>query len=107
VTDSTALIKEDGVSTGVDSYYALALREGALDLRLSEQPVVHSDVNGSYAAGIALEYRSDWAYNIRVAGFSMTANNTNPTDAQLAAGGNWTQVFTDYKQCAGARLETR
>jgi hypothetical protein len=107
VTDSTSLVKADGVSTGVNSYYALALREGALDLRLSEQPIVSSDVNRNYVAGIALEYRSDFAYNIRVAGFSMTANNTNPTDAQLANGGNWTQAFTDFKQAAGARLETR
>jgi hypothetical protein len=27
-------------------------------------------------------------------------------DAQLAAGGNWTQVFTDFKNTAGVRLET-
>ena len=106
VTDSSSLVKTDGVSTGVPSYYALALREGALDLRLSEEPIIYSDLDPGFTAGIALRYRSNWGYNIRVAGYSMTANNTNPTDAQLAAGGNWTQVFTDFKNTAGVRLET-
>lgn len=106
VTDSPALVKADGVSTGVNSYYTLGLREGGIDVRLSEAPVIYSDLDPAFAAGIALRYKSDWAYNIRVAGYSMTANNTNPTDAQLGNGGNWTQAFSDIKLTAGVRIET-
>jgi len=75
-------------------------------VRLSEAPVIYSDLDPSFAAGIALRYKSDWAYNVRVAGYSMTANNTNPTDAQLGNGGNWTQAFSDIKLTAGVRIET-
>lgn len=106
VTDSASLVVADGGGTGINSYYTFGLREGALDVRLSELPVFATGLDPDYKAGIAQYYRSDWAYNVRVLGYSMTANNTNPTDAQLANGGNWTQAFTSPKWTAGIRLET-
>lgn len=107
VTDSASLVKTDGGGTGINSYYTLGIREGGVDVKMTEDTIVYSEIVTGKAAGLVLRVQGEYAYNLRLLGYSMTTDgNVNPTGAEIADAGNWTQQFASHKWTLGARIET-
>jgi hypothetical protein len=108
VTDSAALVKTDGGGTGINSYYTLALRQGGLDIRVTEDQLIHGDIKTGVKAGLVMVLQGEYAFNVKLLGYSYSASlsTPNPADATIGTGSNWTQVFASHKWTAGARLET-
>ncbi len=101
VTDAPALL----VAGTPNTYRTLALVEGAVTVKDSEEREVVSDlVTG--LENLVIRIQGEYAYNLGVKGFTWdTANGgANPADAAIATSSNWDKVATDNKSCAGAVL---
>ncbi len=101
VIDAPALM----VAGTPNTYRTLALVEGAVTVKDSEEREVVSDlVTG--LENLVLRVQGEYAYSLGVKGFAWDTVNggLNPADAAIATGSNWDKVVTDNKSCAGAVL---
>lgn len=107
VTDDTALVNENGVSSGVDSYYCLGLVPDAVICEESED-ATQSFMMVDDLENIGWRFRVDYAFNVGVKGHQYIAGTggSNPTDATLGSPTNWDQVVTSIKNGPGVLIET-
>lgn len=100
VTDSSSLYTS-GTTT---QYSTLGLVADAVMVRESEaREIVTETITGR--ENLNLRIQGEYAVTVGVKGFDFTGS-ANPTDAALASSGNWSQVASDVKSCAGVRLLT-
>ena len=100
LTDSAALVK----SGSPDTYITLGLTRNAGVVTESEERVIANErVLG--LEQLVQRIQGEFAYNIGVKGFTW-GGGANPTDANVAAAGNWTQVAADVKSGPGVWLST-
>jgi hypothetical protein len=104
VTDSPYLVNYQTVTSGPagDNYIVLGLTEDAVVMNQSEEESILSDVLLG-KENIVMQYQGEYAYNIRVKGFSF-ATSLNPTAAALGTTGNWTYQMHDAKLGPGVGL---
>jgi hypothetical protein len=104
VTDSPYLVNYQTVTSGPagDNYIVLGLTEDAVVMNQSEEESIMSDILLG-KENIIMQYQGEYAYNIRVKGFSF-GNTVNPTAANLGLTTNWTFQMHDAKLGPGAAL---
>ena len=106
VVDDTALVNEDGVSSGVDSYYTLGLVENAGTAEQSEDTTQTMTMVDNLE-NIMWRFRVEYAFNVAVKGFKyVEASGINPTDAYLGTTAYWDQSVTSIKNGPGIIIET-
>lgn len=108
VTDSDALIVDEGTSSVPDNvYHTLALTPGAALAESSESEyITYDEVTGKN--NLIARLQGEYAYNLGLKGFKWnTATGVNPTDTALGTGSNWTKAATSYKDLAGVVIRTR
>ena len=98
VTDSASLDMDAGKAL-------MALTDGALVGVDSETLTVDAGVVRGQQ-NLLLEVQNEWAYSIRVKGYSYTLGTVSPTNAELIVGTSWTLVSTDLKNTCGAIFNT-
>jgi hypothetical protein len=105
MTDSPALIDLDpaGDDSEPAAYTILGLTEGALTLTQSEETDSASEIITGLA-NLVVQWQVEYAFNVKVKGFSFTTAAPSPTNAQLGNGANWTYVLTDIKSGPGVAL---
>lgn len=102
VTDSPNLIN---TTPDPDEYNVLGLREGALEVRATQERYVTMDeITGRQ--NITMRLQGEYAYNVGVTGFTWDIANggKNPTDASLFTSSNWDMTATNQKNLAGTLL---
>ena len=106
VTDSDALVNEDGIEAGDDSYYTLALQESALDVSESDSLDIWEKLFPEKENATIL-MKGESAITIDMLGFTWdeTDGGRNPDDSALATGSNWEPDHDQHKNWAGAVLE--
>lgn len=98
VTDSSALVKEEGV------YNVMGLVEQAIVV------ADNADFNAELVAQTGKEninyvYQAEWSYNVGIHGYSWKTANGSPTkDADLSNAANWEKHSTSDKDTAGVLL---
>jgi hypothetical protein len=104
VTDSPYLVNYQTVTSGPagDNYIVLGLTEDAVVMNQSEEESIMSDILLG-KENIIMQYQGEYAYNIRVKGFSF-ATSANPTAASLGTTGNWTFQMHDARLGPGVGL---
>lgn len=109
VTDSDSLKETDGVSSGVDKYSTLGLRERAAEVVMSEQPtaVMEGPLTGS--ENIFLRWQAEYSYNLGLKGLKWDTTNggKNPTNAAVATATNWDDAVGDDKGKPGVIVTSR
>lgn len=108
ITDSSALIVDEGTSSVPDNvYHTLGLVAGAGAIENSEEEkIVHDIVTGKN--NLIARLQGEYAYNLGVKGFQWkVASGANPNDTAVGTGSNWTKVATDKKDLAGICIKTR
>lgn len=109
VTDSTALIVDEGTSSAADNvYHTLGLVAGAGAVENSEEEsIVFDMVTGKN--NLIARLQGEFAYNVGVKGFKWDVANggVNPTDTALGTGTNWDVAASSYKDYAGICIKTR
>jgi hypothetical protein len=105
VTDSPALVDLDpaGDESEPAAYTILGLTEGALTLTQSEETDSHSEIMTGLP-NLVVQWQAEYAFNIKVKGFSFNPALPSPTDANLGNDENWTYVMTDIKSGPGVAL---
>ena len=100
VTDSPDLIN---VTPDPDEYSILGLQAGAAIAEDQDDGNMVLDVVTGLEQ-IVMRMQGEFNYNIGVKGLAWDIANggSNPTDAAIATAGNWDQVVTSVKDCAGA-----
>ena len=101
-SDSDGLVDLDpaGDGTADPIYFVLGLTEGALTLTQSEERNVHSELVGG-KANIIARWQAEYAYNVKVKGFSYVGTSASPTNAELGTAANWNYIKTDVKSGPG------
>lgn len=109
VTDSTALIVDEGTSSSPDNvYHTLGLVPGACAIENSEEEsIVYDTVTG--LESLVARLQGEYAYNIGLKGYQWDTTNggVNPNDTALGTGSNWDKIATDNKDTAGICIKTR
>lgn len=108
VTDSSALVETDGVSSGVDAYSTLGLFRNAAVVRVSEPPTVVTDlVTG--LENIVYRFQAEGAYTLNLRGceWDIANGGANPDDTALKLATNWDTQVADNKGLPGVILKTR
>lgn len=108
VTDSDALIVDEGTSSVPDQvYHSMLLVPGAGIVESTEQEyMTYDEVTGKN--NLIARLQGEYAYNVGLKGFKWnTATGVNPTDAALGTGSNWVKAATDNKDLAGVVIKTR
>lgn len=108
MTDSPALITEDGISPGVDKYYTLGLVPGAI--RVNQNADFDAEIIGDVdSVNIQRKYLANWSHNFGVKGFAWDATNggSHPSDAAMATATNWDKFVTSRKDCAGVLITSK
>jgi hypothetical protein len=107
VTDDAALINEDGVSSGVDSYNCLGLVAGAAEVEQTEDTTQIMTLVDDLA-NIAYRFRVEYAFNMNVKGMQyVAATGINPNDATLGTESSWAKVVTSLKNGPGIKIVTK
>lgn len=107
VTDDSALVNEDGFSSGVDTYNTLGLVMDAGVAEQSEETTQYMTLVDDLA-NIMWRFRVEYAFNTSVKGFQyVAATGINPTDATLGTTSSWSQVVTSIKNGPGIRIVTK
>jgi hypothetical protein len=108
MTDSPQLTVEDGVSSGVDSYYSLGLASGGVIIEQGNEFTDNIDTNNG-DENILRTYQAEWAYQLGVKGFTWdtASGGKSPADAALATAANWDQMSTSRKDLAGVLVTSR
>ena len=102
VTDSPALVIEDGVSAGVHAYRVLGLTEDALIINESEERTVMA-LPKTGGDNLAIEIQADLSYTVGVKGFAYTSA-ASPDDTVLGNTANWAYRYSDIKNGPGVVL---
>lgn len=108
VTDSSALVETDGVSSGVDAYSTLGLYRGGGMCKISEPPTVVTDlVTG--LENLVYRFQGEGAYTIHLRGceWDIANGGANPNDTALGTATNWDTQVADNKLLPGVILKTR
>lgn len=109
VTDNSALLEANGVSSGVDKYSILGLAAGAAKITISEPPVVV--LEGPITGGENLIYRwqAEYAYNLGLRGcqWDVTNGGSNPSNSAVSTGSNWDTVVANDKGLPGIIVTSR
>lgn len=105
VTDSPALSSDTTLAGAtLDVHNILGLTADSLFI----------STNGDYDSNIEKKngkenlgrtFQAEWTYNTGVKGYTWNKAIESPTDAQLAASGNWSTYTTSYKDRAGGLLQ--
>lgn len=102
VTDSSAL---QSAGTPYD-YYTLGLVADAAMVDESEDREMESELVTGHE-NLIFRMQGEYAFNVRLKGFAYdTTAGTNPSDATLGTGGNWTQKATQTKSLPGVMITT-
>lgn len=105
VSDSEGLTDPDPAGDGTEdpTYFVLGLTENALVLTQSEEQSVHSRTVGG-KANIVAEWQAEYAFNVKVKGFSYVGTNASPTKAELGDTANWNYILNDVKSGPGIAI---
>lgn len=108
MTDAPDLVKTDGISAGVPSYFTLMLVPGAasvMDNGDFDQNV--TTLNGD--ENILRTIQSEWSFNLGLKGYQWDKTNGGhaPTSAAISTGTNWDKIATSIKDTAGVAIETK
>jgi len=107
VVDDAALINEDGVSSGVDSYYTLGLVQNASVIEQSEETTQIMTLVDDLE-NIMYRFRVEYAFNVGIKGFQyVEATGISPTDAVLGTTTSWSQIVSSIKNGPGIIIETK
>lgn len=106
VTDSSDLVNTDGVTTGTDSYYTLALQEGALEISESDELTIYDEIETG-TENVTFRAQGESAITLDMLGFTWddAGAGRNPNDSTLKTGSNWNTDHSQEKDRAGAVLE--
>jgi len=104
VTDSPYLVNYQTVTSGPDgdNYIVLGLTEDAVVMNQSEDESIMSDILLG-KENLIMQYQGEYAYNIRVKGFSFETSE-NPNAAALGTTGNWTFQMHDSRLGPGCAV---
>lgn len=106
VTDSPELVNTDGVSSGTDSYYTLALQEGALEVEEADELEVFDElITGNENVQLRLQGESAITLDVKGYTYDEASGGRNPDDAVLGTGTNWDTDHGQKKDRAGFVLE--
>lgn len=109
VTDSPALIIDEGTSSAADNvYHTLGLVAGAAVAESSEEEyITYDEVTG--LENIVARLQGEYAYNVGVKGFkyNVGGGGVNPSDSAIGTGSNWTKAATSNKDLAGVVIRSR
>jgi hypothetical protein len=109
VTDSSALIVDEGTSSVPDNvYHTLGLTAGAVMVENTEEEyMTYDEVTG--LENIVARLQGEFAYNVGIKGFKWDVANgaANPNDTALGTGSNWDVAASSYKDYAGIAIKTR
>ena len=107
VVDDAALINEDGVSSGIDSYYTLGLVQNASVIEQSEETTQIMTLVDDLE-NIMYRFRVEYAFNVGIKGFQyVEATGISPTDAVLGTTTSWSQIVSSIKNGPGIIIETK
>jgi hypothetical protein len=104
VTDSASLIKSQGVSASVNSYYTIGLTAGGVMIEQDGQPRQVGRVNTG-KENLTFEIQGEYDFTLGVKGFDYTDSTVNPADASITNSSNWNLVMQSVKNGAGVLLE--
>lgn len=106
VTDAPALYDAGASTSGDEAFYTFGLVQGAIDVMESEErSMIIEPVTGKQ--NLIMRMQGEFAYNVGVKGLTWNTATSNPTDAQLATGTNWSLAASSIKSAAGVRIVTR
>lgn len=108
VTDSAALIVDEGTSSVPDNvYHTLGLVAGAgVAENTEEEYITFDEVTG--LENLVARLQGEYAYNLGAKGFKWkVATGANPTDTAIGTGSNWEKAATDIKDLAGIVVRSR
>ena len=106
VTDSDSLKEAEAPSSAVSTYSVLGLRRGAIDVVVSEAPIMVTQVVTGLKQ-LVIRIQGEHSYNLGLKGFRWDVANgaANPTDAAVATGSNWDKAVTSDKLLPGVILK--
>lgn len=106
VTDSSDLVNTDGVTTGTDSYYTLALQGGAMQVMESDELTIYDEIETG-SENVTFRAQGESAITLDMLGFTWdtSAGGRNPNDSTLKTGSNWNTDHSQEKDWAGAVIE--
>jgi hypothetical protein len=108
ITDSSSLIEDDGVSSGIDVYSTLGLVPGAIEIKESEPPTTVLDlVTG--LENIVYRFQGEYAYTLKLRGCEWDTGNggANPSANSVATASNWDTQVADNKLLPGIIIKSR
>lgn len=106
LTDATALVETDGVSSGTDEYHTLGLPASAVQLLESQaQRMLIERVGGD--DNIKIRVQGEYAYSLGLRGYKFTTGTANPSDSAVATGSNWTRWASDDKLGPGVLIRSQ
>lgn len=108
VTDSAALVTDDGTSPGNTEYFTLGLVAGGGIVEQSEDITVAQQLVLGLE-NITVKMQAEYAFNLSLAGVKWDVQNggANPTNSALGTGSNWDTHSTSVKSYPGVRIRSR
>ena len=108
ITDSAALQAAAVGSSleGYSGYHVLGLVEDAIVVTQSEEQNIQSEV-ALGKENLLIRIQGEYSFNVKVKGFAYGTGGVNPTDANLGATANWSQVAADEKAGPGVTMYCR
>lgn len=106
VTDSSDLVNTDGVSAGTDSYYTLALQQGAMTVMESDELRIFDEIETGNE-NVTIRVQGESAITLDMLGFAWDESGAgrNPNDSTIKTGSNWNTDHSQKKDRAGYVLE--
>jgi hypothetical protein len=108
VTDSTSLVEDDGVSSGVDAYSTLGLYRDAITIKESEPPTSVMDlVTG--LENLVYRFQGEFAYTLSLRGceWDVTNGGANPNSTAVSTATNWDTQVADNKLLPGVIVKSK
>lgn len=108
ISDSPALVENDGVDVGINLYRILGLQTEAIQVHQNNDFDQNMDtLNGR--ENIVRSLQSEWTYNLGLKGFAWDKTNggKSPNDAALSVTTNWDRIATSHKDLLGTMVEVR
>jgi len=107
VTDLSPLHQENLSSQSSDDrYFVLGLTAGGGVVKESEgTSLISETVTG--LENLVFRVQGEHAFNVSLKGMAFSTSYTNPTDAQIGTGSNWTKVAADDKALPGICIRVK
>jgi hypothetical protein len=102
MTDSPALFFDNA---GTDNYYQLGLVAAASMMEDNGDSRVYTETQTELVNAKQL-IKEEASFNVGIKGYTWNTAVTQPDDAELALGTNWTQSATSFKDTAGVIVQT-